>query len=117
MGVSDDILDVDLLAFEQGSATARKAVVEGVRRSLETGFVYTSHDLSEDLLDTAYGMLAEFFSKSTEEKQKFVAHGTNGQTGYTGVLLETAASSDKPDWKEMLNWATPIPKGLSLIHI
>ncbi|MFM7819866.1 MAG: 2-oxoglutarate and iron-dependent oxygenase domain-containing protein, partial [Actinomycetota bacterium] len=109
--MSDDILDVDLLAFEQGSAAARKAVVDGVRRSLETGFVYTSHDLSEDLLDTAYGMLAEFFSKSTEEKQKFVAHGTNGQTGYTGVLLETAASSDKPDWKEMLNWATPIPKG------
>ncbi|MBM3806512.1 MAG: isopenicillin N synthase family oxygenase, partial [Actinobacteria bacterium] len=27
------------------------------------------------------------------------------------VLLETAASSDKPDWKEMLNWSTPIPKG------
>jgi len=100
--MSDDILDVDLLAFERGSAVSRKAVVEGVRRSLETGFVYTSHDLSEDLLDTAYGMLAEFFSKSTEEKQKFVAHGTNGQTGYTGVLLETAASSDKPDWKEML---------------
>ena len=91
MGVSDDILDVDLLAFEQGSAAARKAVVDGVRRSLETGFVYTSHDLSEDLLYTAYGMLTEFFSKPTEEKQKFVAHGTNGQTGYTGVLLETAA--------------------------
>ena len=102
IAMSDDILDVDLLAFERGSAASRKAVVEGVRRSLETGFVYTSHDLSEDLLDTAYGMLAEFFSKSTEEKQKFVAHGTNGQTGYTGVLLETAASSDKPDWKEML---------------
>ncbi|MFM8002263.1 MAG: isopenicillin N synthase family dioxygenase, partial [Actinomycetota bacterium] len=109
--MSDDILDVDLLAFERGLAASRKAVVEGVRRSLETGFVYTSHDLSEDLLDTAYGMLAEFFSKPTEEKQKFVAHGTNGQTGYTGVLLETAASSDKPDWKEMLNWSTPIPQG------
>ncbi|MFM8776652.1 MAG: hypothetical protein ACKOEH_07200, partial [Actinomycetota bacterium] len=40
----DDILDVDLLAFERGSAASRKAVVEGVRRSLETGFVYTSHD-------------------------------------------------------------------------
>ena len=42
MGVSDDILDVDLLAFETGSTAARKAVVDGVRRSLETGFVYTS---------------------------------------------------------------------------
>ncbi len=56
--VSHDILDVDLLAFEQGSSPVRKAVVDGVMRSLATGFVYTSHDLSEDLLDTAYGMLA-----------------------------------------------------------
>jgi isopenicillin N synthase-like dioxygenase len=26
-------------------------------------------------------------------------------------LVETAASSDVPDWKEMLNWAAPIPDG------
>ena len=109
--MSHDILDVDLLGFEKGLTQTRKAVVDGVMKSLATGFVYTSHDLSEDLLDTAYGMLREFFSKTVEEKQQFIAHGTNGQTGYTGVLLETAASSDKPDWKEMLNWATPIPHG------
>ncbi|HWW54343.1 MAG TPA: isopenicillin N synthase family oxygenase, partial [Acidimicrobiales bacterium] len=57
-----DILDVDLLAFETGGAATRRAVVDGVRRSLATGFVYTTHDLSEDLLDTAYALLAEFFS-------------------------------------------------------
>jgi len=107
----DRILDVDLLAFEKGDSGARRAVVDGVRRSLETGFVYTSSDLSDDLLDTAYAMLAEFFSKTPEEKSRFVAEGSHGQTGYTGLLVETAASSDKPDWKEMLNWATPIPSG------
>ena len=73
--------------------------------------MYTSHDLPEDLLDTAYGMLREFFTQSQESKQRFVAPGANGQTGYTGLLVETAASSDKPDWKEMLNWSTPIPAG------
>lgn len=109
--MSDGILDVDLLAFEQGSGAARRAVVDGVTRSLETGFVYTSHDVPDDLLDTAYGMLREFFEKSPEEKQTAIAPGANGQTGYTGLLVETAASSDKPDWKEMLNWATPIPTG------
>jgi isopenicillin N synthase-like dioxygenase len=109
--MSDEILDVDLLAFEQGSGDGRRAVVDGVRRSLATGFVYTSHDLSEDLLDTAYGMLREFFERSPEEKQRFTPAGANGQTGYTGLLVETAASSDKPDWKEMLNWSTPIPEG------
>lgn len=108
---ADAILDVDLLAFEQGSSERRRAVVDGVRRSLETGFVYTAHDVSEDLLDTAYGMLAEFFSLEQDVKQQFVAPGAHGQTGYTGLLVETAASSDHPDWKEMLNWSAPIPSG------
>lgn len=107
----DSILDVDLLTFERGSDVQRRAVVDGVRRSLATGFVYTSHDLSEDLVDTAYGMLREFFEKSPEEKQEFTPTGAHGQTGYTGLLVETAASSDKPDWKEMLNWASPIAAG------
>lgn len=107
----DEILDVDLLAFEQGDATSRKAVVDGVMTSLRTGFVYTSHDISEDLLDTAYGMLTAFFTKPTEVKQRSVAPGTHGQTGYTGLLVETAASSDSPDWKEMLNWGRDVPRG------
>ena len=106
-----EILDVDLLAFEQGSKEERRAVVDGVRRSLETGFVYTSHDLSEDLLDRAYAMLREFFAAPTEEKQRWVVPGAHGQTGYTGLLVETAAASDVPDWKEMLNWSAPIPSG------
>jgi len=106
-----EILDVDLLAFETGNAAQKKAVVDGVRRSLETGFVYTAHDLSEQLLDEAYDMLGAFFSLNTETKQKWVAPGTHGQTGYTGLLVETAASSDTPDWKEMLNWGAPIPDG------
>jgi isopenicillin N synthase-like dioxygenase len=109
--MADPILDVDLLAFEQGDSQQRRAVVDGVSRSLATGFVYTSHDLSEDMLDTAYGMLEEFFSLPAEDKQRSVAPGTNGQTGYTGLLVETAASSEHPDWKEMLNWGRPVPDG------
>jgi isopenicillin N synthase-like dioxygenase len=106
-----EILDVDLLAFEQGSPDARRAVVDGVRRSLETGFVTTSHDVPEEVIDAAYEGLATFFHLPTEEKQRFVAPGTHGQTGYTGLLVETAASSDVPDWKEMLNWGNTVPDG------
>ena len=109
--MSNDILDVDLLAFEKGSDKQRKAVVDGVMRSLATGFVYTSHDLSEDMLDTTYSMLYEFFNKPVEEKRRYIAAGANGQTGYTGVLVETAEVSDKPDWKEMLNWGKELPAG------
>lgn len=103
-----DILEVDLLAFEQRTGSARRAVVDGVARSLATGFVYTRHDLSDDLLDTAYGMLAEFFELDHDTKQRFNVPGAHGQTGYTGLLVETAATSELPDWKEMLNWASPI---------
>lgn len=105
------ILDVDLLSFERGTAAERRAVVDGVRRSLATGFVYAHTDLSSDMLDTAYGMLAEFFSQPAEVKQRFVAPESHGQTGYTGLLVETAASSDVPDWKEMLNWGITLPTG------
>ncbi len=106
-----EILDVDLLAFENSTGPARRAVVDGVTRSLATGFVYTHHDVSEDLIDTAYGMLATFFELEQEVKQEFTVPGANGQTGYTGLLVETAANSDQPDWKEMLNWSTPIAAG------
>jgi isopenicillin N synthase-like dioxygenase len=106
-----EILDVDLLAFERGDARARAAVVDGVRRSLATGFVYTSHDLPEEVIDEAYDGLARFFSLPAEEKQKYIAPGTHGQTGYTGLLVETAASAEVPDWKEMLNWSEEVPKG------
>lgn len=106
-----DILDVDLLAFERGSRTQRAAVVDGVRRSLTTGFVYTRHDLSEDLLDKAYAMLREFFDQPAEVKRSFIAEGRQGQTGYTDLLVETAATSDIPDWKEMLNWGRELPVG------
>lgn len=103
------ILDVDLLAFEKGSSAARQAVVDGVKRSLQTGFVLTSSDLSSDLLDTTYAMLGQFFALDPATKQRFTAPGTSGQTGYTGLLVETAAGSAHADWKEMLNWAAPIP--------
>jgi isopenicillin N synthase-like dioxygenase len=106
-----EILEVDLLAFERGSTAQRRAVVDGVRRSLETGFVYTQHDLSEDMLDSTYGMLKEFFEHPMEAKQAFIAPESHGQTGYTGLLVETAASSDVPDWKEMLNWGRSLPAG------
>ena len=102
------VLDVDLLRFERGDQRARQAVVDGVRRSLATGFVTTSHDLPQDLLDEAYGLLGQFFQLPQSQKQAFRVEGAGGQTGYTGTLVETAAGAPFADWKEMLNWAEPI---------
>lgn len=103
------ILDVDLLAFERGDAGAQAAVVDGLMRSLGTGFVVCRSDLPLDLLDEAYGLLARFFALPLEEKQRFHRPEACGQTGYTGLLVETAAGAAAADWKEMLNWALPLP--------
>lgn len=103
------ILDVDLLAFERGSEAARNAAVEGVQHSLATGFVTSTHDLPNDLLDEAYGVLQRFFHLPLELKQRFHRPEAHGQTGYTGVLVETAAEKEQADWKEMLNWSRPLP--------
>ncbi|MCB0993033.1 MAG: 2-oxoglutarate and iron-dependent oxygenase domain-containing protein [Acidimicrobiales bacterium] len=107
----DEILDVDLLAFEQGTTAQRKAVIDGVMRSLATGFVYTKHDLSSTMLDDAYDVLGRFFSLPRAVKDKYDARETGGQSGYTPLLVETAAISDVPDWKEMLNFGVPAPEG------
>ena len=65
--MNQEVLDVDMLTFEHGIGDAKRAVVDGVMKSLETGFVYTSHDMSQDFLDEVYGMLGEFFSKTFQE--------------------------------------------------
>lgn len=109
--IATEILDVDLVKYEKGDAATKRAIVDGVMRSLRTGFVYVGHDLASDLLDEAYAMLQEFYALPPGVKQSFNAPGTHGQTGYTGLLVETAAIADKPDWKEMLNWGREIAIG------
>ncbi|CAE20309.1 Iron/Ascorbate oxidoreductase [Prochlorococcus marinus str. MIT 9313] len=103
------ILDVDLLAFEQGTRFQQAAVVDGLMRSLGTGFVVTTSDLPSALLDEAYGMLNRFFALEATTKRQFNVPEAFGQTGYTDTLVETAAGEKLPDWKEMLNWAFPLP--------
>ena len=106
-----DIRDVDLVAFERGGRAERAAVVDGVMRSLATGFVYVAHDLAPGLIDEAYGQLQTFFDLPQERKDRYIVAGAHGETGYTPMMTETAAISDIPDLKEMLNWGEPAPPG------
>jgi isopenicillin N synthase-like dioxygenase len=105
------IPSIDLPEFEAADAAGRRNIAETVRANLETGFVYVRHDIPGGVIDRAYGMLAEFFSLPREIKETYVVPGSMGQTGYTGLLVETAADSDTPDWKEMLNWGPEVPEG------
>ena len=103
------ILDVDLVRFERGTDPQRRAVVDGVMRSLGTGFVYARHDVPSETIDEAYDGLRRFFHLPPDVKARYVVPGSHGQTGYTGLLVETAAGARKPDWKEMLNWGLELP--------
>jgi len=105
------ILSIDLPEFEAADAAGRRKVAERVRANLETGFVFVRHDIPEEVVDRAYAMLAEFFALPREAKESYVVPESMGQTGYTGLLVETAADSDAPDWKEMLNWGPEVPEG------
>ncbi len=105
-----EILEIDLLAFENGSPSRRAAVVDGVMRSLATGFVYVRHDLSVDMIDEVYAQLEAFFTLPQERKDAYVVAGTMGQTGYTPLMVEKATRAEVADWKEMLNWGAPVPE-------
>ena len=109
----DDILDVDLLAFEQG--TAAQTARSRRRCSPQPGHrvrVHASRPVRGPARQRLRRCCAEFFSLPQDVKQGFVAPESHGQTGYTGLLVETAASSDVPDWKEMLNWGRELPPGI-----
>jgi isopenicillin N synthase-like dioxygenase len=56
-------------------------------------------------------MLREFFALPAETKQQFTVPDSHGQTGYTGRARRDRGVERLPDWKEMLNWASPIPSG------
>ncbi|MHC4849054.1 MAG: isopenicillin N synthase family dioxygenase [Planctomycetota bacterium] len=104
-----EILAVDLPAFERGDEKTRRQIVSEVRESLETGFVYVRHDMAEETIDEAYAKLKEFFALDWETKEQYTVEGSFGQTGYTGLLVETATDSAAADWKEMLNWGPELP--------
>ena len=105
----NEVLEVDLHRFEAGDASARAAIVDGVMQSLGTGFVYCRHSLSESLLNEAYDLLGRFFALPADAKARSHVPESHGQTGYTGLLVETAATAEIADWKEMLNWGRQVP--------
>jgi hypothetical protein len=92
----------------RGTGARRRAVVDGVRRSLATGFVYTGHDLSTDLLDTTYGMLPSSFGRRRDQAAVHRA-GLARPDRLHRPARRDGGIERQADWKEMLNWSAPIP--------
>jgi isopenicillin N synthase-like dioxygenase len=82
-----------------------------VRSALHDGFFLVRRTVPDRVLDDAYDLLAEFFSRSAAEKAAAVVPGSNGQSGYTPSGVETAEKARVPDWKELFHWGTALPAG------
>jgi isopenicillin N synthase-like dioxygenase len=80
-----------------------------LRAALREGFFLVRNTVPEGLLDDAYAMLHTFFHLPAEDKLSCRVEGTNGQSGYTPALVETAEKSTRPDWKELFHWGTRLP--------
>ena len=105
-----EILDVDLLAFERGDRAARQGVVDGGDEEPRDRVVYVEHDMSIDMIDEVYGTLEEFFSLPQDRKDAYKVAGSNVKRG-TQTACGDRGHRDVPDFKEMLNWHAPRPKG------
>ncbi|GHJ36891.1 isopenicillin N synthase family oxygenase [Streptomyces sp. TS71-3] len=86
-----------------------KAGTSAVLQALRDGFFLVRNTVPERLLDDAYGLLEEFFTLPAEDKLRCRVPGSNGQSGYTPPLVETAEKGTAPDWKELFHWGAPLP--------
>ncbi|WP_030744082.1 isopenicillin N synthase family oxygenase [Streptomyces sp. NRRL S-31] len=92
------------VAGRTGSAT--------VRAALGDGFFLVRNAVPESLLDEAYQLLEQFFALPLDDKKSVRVPGSNGQSGYTPPLVETAEKSGRtPDWKELFHWGAALPAG------
>ena len=104
-----EILDVDLLRVRAGRRRGQTG--GGRRRPAQPRDRVRVHQPRPVRGPARHHLRACWRSSSTLPARGQAAvrrAGRPRQTGYTGLLVETAASSDEPDWKEMLNWSAPI---------
>ena len=95
-----EILHVDIKEYAT-SARSRPMIARETVKSLRTGFVYVSHGMEQGFIDDIYSILEKFFDLPEDTKAR------NPRYSYLGS--ETAESSDTPDYKEMLNFTSPMP--------
>ncbi|MDH6129704.1 2-oxoglutarate and iron-dependent oxygenase domain-containing protein [Kitasatospora sp. GP82] len=81
-----------------------------LRAALQDGFFFVRNTVPESLLDDAYQLLEAFFALPAEVKQECRVPGSNGQSGFTPPLVETAEKGRVPDWKELFHWGVRLPE-------
>lgn len=96
------IPSVDLNDFISNDPEKKQKFVNEIGRAYEDiGFVaLKGHFLSDQLVETLYKSVKEFFSLPVETKEKYEIDGIGGQRGYTSFGKEHAKDKPEGDLKE-----------------
>ncbi len=96
------IPSVNLQDFVSGDAVRKQKFIQEIGAAFEQiGFVaLRGHFLSDDLVDTLYREVKQFFALPDEVKNKYEIEGIGGQRGYTSFGKEHAKGRKEGDLKE-----------------
>lgn len=96
------IPSVNLADFISGDAIRKQQFVDQIGAAYEEiGFVALSgHFLSEDLIESLYTEVKNFFELPLDTKNKYEIEGIGGQRGYTSFGKERAKGRKEGDLKE-----------------
>ncbi|MEO0868050.1 MAG: 2-oxoglutarate and iron-dependent oxygenase domain-containing protein [Cyanobacteria bacterium J06642_11] len=93
---------LDLRDFLSGSVSQQQQFVQNLGQALETVgfFALEHHGISQNLIQTAYGAAADFFTLPTATKQRYERPEIHRQRGFTRFGQEHAKDSAAADLKE-----------------
>ena len=96
------IPSVNLEDFLSGDPKRKEAFVQAIGKAYEEiGFVaLKGHFLNENLTDSLYEEIANFFALEESVKKKYEIPGIGGQRGYTSFGKESAKGKKEGDLKE-----------------
>ncbi|MEA5463346.1 2-oxoglutarate and iron-dependent oxygenase domain-containing protein [Leptothoe sp. PORK10 BA2] len=99
---SSSLPTLNLQTFLHGATDQRQQFVLTLGQALETVgfFALENHDIDSDLIRSAYGAAADFFTLPEAIKQNYERPDIHRQRGFTCFGQEHAKDSDAPDLKE-----------------
>lgn len=107
---------VDLSDFISGDAERKQKFVNQIGKAYEEiGFVaLKGHFLSEELIETLYSEIKNFFDLPTNIKDTYEIEGIGGQRGYTSFGKERAKGRKEGDLKEFWHFGQYVENNPSL---
>ncbi len=117
--MSEQTIPVASLKDYQAGGERQKKFIKTVGESLvDIGFfALTDHGVDSGLIDKAYTVAEDFFTRTDAEKKKYDGAHTQGQRGFTSFGTEHAKDSKAPDLKEFWHVGQELPAGHALRKI